>query len=158
MWVVVTIVVLILGGAGFVMRSQIRSLLTRQQPAQESAVTSSPPGQTSPSANETPANNTGPETTVTAQVVEVDYTLAGFTPKSVTVKKGTTVRFINKTTESTDVASNPHPIHTDYPGFDQYKSASAGKAEYDFTLDKVGTWGYHNHLKPTDLGTVVVTE
>ena len=91
-------------------------------------------------------------------IVEVDYTATGFSLATVTVKKGTTVKFINKSGGSMSVASNPHPIHTDYPGFDQYKSSQKGQNEYDFTFDKVGTWGYHNHLNASDGGTVIVTE
>lgn len=90
--------------------------------------------------------------------VEVSYTSSGFSPTTVTIKKGATVKFINKSGNKMDVASNPHPTHTDYSGFDQWKSASKGKDEYSFTFEKVGTWGYHNHAKASDGGTVVVTE
>lgn len=88
----------------------------------------------------------------------VELSDQGFSPASVTVKKGTTVKFVNKTTGGMSVASDPHPTHIIYPELDQWKSSFKGKGEYDFTFDKVGTWGYHNHLDPSIKGTVVVTE
>ena len=109
----------------------------------------------------TTASVAAPEASPTGAViasVEVDYTATGFSPVSISIKKGGKVKFVNKTSGPMSVASNPHPTHTDYPGLDQYKSPQKGQAEYDFTFDKVGTWAYHNHAKPGDVGTVVVTE
>ncbi len=97
-----------------------------------------------------------PEAAVVIEENLVKLTDQGFLPESITVKKGTVVRFVNETTGPMSIASDPHPAHTDYPGFDQFKSSFAGKAEYDFTFEKVGTWGYHNHLSPDMKGTVVV--
>lgn len=88
----------------------------------------------------------------------VEKTDTGFSPATVTIKKGTTVKFINKTSAKMSVASDPHPTHTNYPEFDQYKSDAKGKTEYDFTFEKVGTWGYHNHINPSETGTIIVTE
>lgn len=61
-------------------------------------------------------------------------------------------------------ASNPHPAHTGYPegggcrasDFDECHGDAPG-AQWSFTFNVAGTWGYHNHL---DLsvggGTVIV--
>lgn len=87
----------------------------------------------------------------------VTYTDSGFAPKDVTVKKSTTVTFVNGSSSSMWVASAPHPTHTNYPEFDQLKSVGKGQT-YEFTFDKVGMWKYHNHMKPTDFGSVTVTE
>ena len=89
---------------------------------------------------------------------EINYTDAGFSPATLTVKSGTTVKFINKTDGIMGVSSNPHPTHTDYPEFDQTKTEFKGKNEYSFTFIKVGVWGFHNHAKASDGGTVTVTE
>ena len=88
----------------------------------------------------------------------VTYNASGFSPQTITIKKGETVVFQNKTGKSASVASNPHPIHTAYPEFDQYKTDQKGKDEFRFTFLKVGTWGYHDHLNASNGGTVVVTE
>lgn len=140
-YITVAVVLVAVLGLGFAFKHQIKTALMGQP-------TPAPVIQTT-----IPA----PQPAVAAKV-EVDYTNAGFSPQTVTVKKGTTVVFINKSDSKMDVASNPHPTHTDYPGFDQYKSSQKGQNEYDFTFDKVGTWGFHNHLNPSDGGTVIVTE
>lgn len=87
----------------------------------------------------------------------VAYTDTGFAPKTVTVKKGTNITFINSSSKSMWVASAVHPTHQLLPGFDQLKSVSVG-GSYEYTFEKVGTWKYHNHVQASDTGTVVVTE
>ena len=91
-------------------------------------------------------------------IFEVKYTTAGFSPVTLTVKKGTTVKFVNTSGQKMSVASDPHPSHTNYPEFDQFKSDAKGKDEYSFVFDKAGAWGYHDHFKASNKGTVVVTE
>lgn len=102
---------------------------------------------------------------------EVTYTGNGFSPKSLTVKKGDTVTWLNKDSDQLWVASGVHPDHTLYDGtsraqhcpntantaFDQCKGMPTGQS-YSFTFNKVGTWEYHNHLNPSESGEVVVTE
>lgn len=87
----------------------------------------------------------------------VTYTDSGYTPATVTVKKGTKVTFKNESTKSMWTASGVHPTHQLLPGFDQLKSVTKG-GMYEYTFSKVGTWKYHNHVNPTDGGTVVVTD
>ena len=67
------------------------------------------------------------------------------------VKKGATVTF---TGSNLWVASAPHPTHTDLSGFD----AKAAMSSYSFTFSQVGTWGFHNHLRASDTGTIIVVE
>lgn len=86
----------------------------------------------------------------------VVYDGSKFTPATLTIKKGETVAFENQSSGGMSVASNPHPTHTDYPEFDQYKSSQRGQKTYIFTFEKVGTWGYHNHLNPAVKGTINV--
>ncbi len=87
----------------------------------------------------------------------VTYTDTGFAPSTVTVKKGTSVTFINGSSGGMWVASAVHPTHQLLPGFDHLKSVAKGGA-YGYTFTKVGTWKYHNHVNPSDTGTVAVTE
>ncbi len=87
----------------------------------------------------------------------VSYGTDGFMPKSVTVKKGSVVRWINQSQDGMWVASAVHPTHQLLPGFDQLKSVNNG-GTYEYTFVKVGTWKYHMHLNPSDTATVVVTE
>lgn len=81
----------------------------------------------------------------------------GFAPSPVTVKAGTTVTFVNESSGQMWIASDPHPVHTLLPGFDELKSV--GKSgTYQYTFIKVGTWTFHNHMNPSVKGTVVVTQ
>ncbi|HWY79848.1 MAG TPA: cupredoxin domain-containing protein, partial [Candidatus Sulfotelmatobacter sp.] len=96
-------------------------------------------------------------TTASASSHAVSYTANGFNPNSITIKVGETVRWTNKNSDNMWVASNPHPSHTDYPGFDELKSVPTN-GTYSFTFTKVGHWGYHNHLNPSQQGVVVVTQ
>lgn len=93
--------------------------------------------------------------TSTQDTAQVSYTDQGFQPSSITIKQGQTVRFTNQSSGQMWVASNPHPTHTDYPGFDE-KTAVPNGQFYEFNFTKIGTWGYHNHFKPSAKGEIVV--
>jgi plastocyanin len=85
----------------------------------------------------------------------VHYTASGFNPKTIEIKRGEAIKFVNDTNQSIWVATNDHPTHTLYPGFDQGKSAGKG-GTFIFTFTEAGSWKYHNHNKPSDQGTIVV--
>lgn len=87
----------------------------------------------------------------------VTYTDSGYTPSTITVKLGTKLTWVNQSSSGMWTASALHPTHMLLPGFDELKSVAKG-GSYDYTFTKVGTWKYHNHVQPSDTGTVVVTE
>jgi len=87
----------------------------------------------------------------------VSYTDSGFSPKTVTVRKGTTVTFKNTSTGTMWVVTGVYPTNQLLPGFDE-KAAVATGGMYQYTFTKVGTWQYYNHAKTTDEAFVVVTE
>ena len=106
-------------------------------------------------------------------LVIIIYTNQGFKPDSITVKIGSTVEWINTSDKLMWVASDPHPSHTNLPGFDErgvegvetpsplqslitYSYAHTGQTEYRYTFQKAGRWEYHNHLVPFDRGVVIV--
>lgn len=88
-------------------------------------------------------------------VYEVSFDGKKFSPSTVTVKAGDIVQFKNKSTENFRPASDPHPAHTNYPGFDAQQQLAPGKT-FEFKFLKLGSWGYHDHLHPSITGTVVV--
>ncbi len=98
--------------------------------------------------NENDANGQG-------QVVAVNYDGTKFTPATITIKNGDTVVFKNLGSTNMWPASDPHPTHVNYPGFDSLKAVPPGGI-FSFKFTKVGTWGYHNHLNPSQKGTIVV--
>ncbi len=78
-----------------------------------------------------------------------------FSPAAITVPLGRTVRFTNATSGPARLASNPHPIHTDLPGFDSAVIPVGLNYVYRFT--KAGAFTYHNHNATSKTGTVTVT-
>lgn len=90
------------------------------------------------------------------QTIVVTYTGTGFVSRTVNIKVGDTVQFVNKGEQQEMwVASNVHPLHDILPTFDQ-KSSVGFNGVYEFTFDDAGTWEYHNHLRAGDTGKVVV--
>ncbi len=85
----------------------------------------------------------------------VTYANGAFGPSVLTVAVGMTVTFKNGSLVPVWLASNPHPTHNGYPGFDSMKEIAAGQ-EYSFTFTQRGMWGYHNHLNRTESATIVV--
>ncbi len=91
----------------------------------------------------------------TSKIVDIQMTATGFTPASVSIHKGDTVKFTNTDSSPHWPASNPHPTHTDYPGFDALRPVPPGQS-YSFQFEKQGRWGFHDHLDPSLGGVVTV--
>lgn len=93
----------------------------------------------------------------------VTYTDAGYSPATMTVKKGETVTFTNRSSQSMWTASATHPTHRGYPTtggclgstFDACKGVQPGDS-WSFQFAVSGIWNYHNHVNPGDTGTIVV--
>lgn len=58
--------------------------------------------------------------------VVVHVTDEGFEPRSVEIEPGDTVTFENASSEARWPASDDHPMHTGYPGFDPKKPVGPG--------------------------------
>ena len=87
----------------------------------------------------------------------VKMTDDGFVPSEIKIKAGETIRFVNKGKYWHWPASDLHPTHTLYPEFDPRKPVGPGE-EWAFTFEKIGEWGFHDHLSPYITGKVVVVE
>ncbi len=92
---------------------------------------------------------------VSVQVVS--YEDGAFIPSRLSVKQGDVVIFKNSDQGGMWPASDPHPSHTNYPEFDAKAAIATGQI-FEFKFTKIGTWGYHNHLKPAAKGTIIVTQ
>ncbi|MBI4084986.1 MAG: hypothetical protein HY432_00560 [Candidatus Liptonbacteria bacterium] len=96
-------------------------------------------------------------------VAIVDYDENGFLPSSVIIPKGGAVLFKNNSMKNLWVASDPHPSHGGYPekngcigsAFDSCTKIPPG-VSWSFTFGQYGSWDYHNHLNPSQGGTVNV--
>ena len=93
----------------------------------------------------------------------VNYSDTGYSPNTLNVKVGTTVTFQNNSLFTMWPASAFHPTHAVYPTtggclgstFDACKGVLPGES-WSFKFDKIGNWKYHDHLKPSFFGAVVV--
>ncbi len=93
--------------------------------------------------------------TVPQDAKTVTYSESGFSPASLEVTTGQTVVFVNNSTKPFWPASAPHPTHTDYPEFDA-KSPVAPGSSFTFVFQKIGNWGFHNHLDSSKFGKIIV--
>ncbi|MBI2049195.1 MAG: hypothetical protein HYT29_02060 [Parcubacteria group bacterium] len=89
----------------------------------------------------------------------VTYTAGGFSPSSLSITRGETVRFANEGGAAMWVASALHPTHAVYDGTTLNEHCGGGSASFDqcaSSFEKAGTWKYHNHLNVSHTGTIVV--
>lgn len=89
-----------------------------------------------------------------ATVVDVTLTQSGFSPSTVIVDANTFVSWRNDSGEQASVNSDPHPTNHAYPVlnnglFDDGWSVSSW-------MRHGGTFTYHNHLNPSQVGTIIV--
>jgi len=61
---------------------------------------------------------------------------------------------VNNDNKSHWPASDPHPQHTNYSGFDS--EGIAGGGSWSFTFNTKGFWGWHDHQFPSTSGTITV--
>ncbi len=91
--------------------------------------------------------------------VTITATDAGFNPKEVTVNAGDSVTWVNNSSKTIQIGSDNHPTHTlnpDLTGGQYVIEVPVGESKTVSAGTKVGRWGFHNHLKPSETGTVVV--
>ena len=101
--------------------------------------------------------------------VLVSVTEEGFSPSTVTIKKGQSIRWTNSATSDFETwpASAVHPTHSAYPettgndclgsAFDACRALMPG-GSWQFIFNEVGEWRFHDHMHPSKTGVVVVTE
>jgi plastocyanin len=117
----------------------------------------SPRTTTTTSTTSTPSGQTNTVTekkTTAATQATITFNGSGFSPSTVTVASGAKITVVNSSTQTIDFASNPHPLHTDNPELNIGTIAPGGSKT--FTVTRVGTWGYHDHLNAIYGGTIIV--
>ncbi len=87
----------------------------------------------------------------------VAFTGQDFVPQTITVEPGTLVTFTNKSDSPMWVASDPHPAHTGLSSFDQ-QEVLYKNGVYQYVFNSPGIWKYHNHVIPSNRGTIIVKE
>jgi amicyanin len=155
---VIVVAVLLVGGAIAVIigsrnnestDTDNQSDSTVSQPGNESAQDMDMPAQDSQNQGTGATDSTNAASQATNQVTISSF---AFSPKTITVKAGTTVTWTNND-------SVEHDVVADDASADGPKSELLSKGEtYSFTFQKAGTYNYHCTPHPNMQGTVVVTE
>lgn len=116
---------------------------------------------TQPKAEETKSQTqTTPQGEEAKESVTVTITDQGFEPQTVTVKSGGTITWTNNSSKNVQVGSAVHPTHEvnrELTGGKFVVDLNPGQSE-TVTVTKAGNWKYHNHLSPSQTGTVIVSE
>ena len=68
-------------------------------------------------------------------------------PNAVTVSAGCRVTFVNNDSRSHDMASDPHPEHTDCREINSVGVLSPGRSAQTSNLNTVRTCGFHDHMQ-----------
>ena len=106
---------------------------------------------TSPSPSPAPSPSPSATITISAQGV--------VSPKTLEVAAGTRVNFVNNDSRAHEMASNPHPAHTDCVEINQVGFLAAGQARMTGNLNIARTCGYHDHNQESNTnlqGTIVI--
>jgi plastocyanin len=88
----------------------------------------------------------------------ITITASGVSPSSVTIASGNRVTFVNNDTVVHEMASDPHPIHTDCPGLN-IGQLGPGQTRDTANLTTRRTCGFHDHINPDTAslkGTITV--
>lgn len=127
-----------------------------QQNTQVASPTSTFPNQTILTSQPTVTLPSPTTTSNAPKEATVTLTQQGFSPQTVMIKKGGIVTWINQSSTLATVNSDAHPTHLLYPPlnlgeFDNNQS-------FQLSFDKTGKFTYHNHLNPSQTGSVIVVE
>ena len=90
--------------------------------------------------------------------VTITYTSSGFSPNTVIVKSGGLITWMNNSDEQVQVGVDPHPSHTgnkEITGNEFTLDLDKGQQK-TMTVNKTGTFGYHNHINADETGTIIV--
>lgn len=76
----------------------------------------------------------------------------GVSPSSVTIARGGRVTVVNNNNRVHEIASDPHPNHTDCPEINLLGTLSPGQSGMTGVLNVARQCGFHDHLDPDAAG------
>ena len=155
-WIIVVIIIIILGVVVVGNRKAQAPANVQNQTQEESTAEeeSLPNNEVLPIGNNQNEGSANTDTQVSSTAI-VTYTDEGFSPSTLEIKLGDSVMFVNESSGGMWVASGPHPTHTLLPSFDQKTTVQTG-GTYTYTFTQAGEWPFHNHVKSSEFGKVIV--
>jgi plastocyanin len=84
----------------------------------------------------------------------ITYTNEGFTPATITVKVGDTIKIVNNAENVMYFASDEHPTHLNNSELNIGDIEPGSSATV--TVASQGTWGYHDHYNASAGGEIIV--
>ncbi|HYT75710.1 MAG TPA: hypothetical protein VEL79_13230 [Vicinamibacterales bacterium] len=78
----------------------------------------------------------------------ITITLAGVSPTQTNVAQGARVLFVNNDSRSHNIASDPHPEHTDCPEINNVGLLQPGQSRETGNMNTIRTCGFHDHDDP----------
>lgn len=112
--------------------------------------------QTETTTQETTDTSKAPDASSPAETATITFTKDGFSPSTLTVKKGTKITVVNKSSNPVQFSSADHPTHRENPELNMSQLAPGARGTITVTV--VGTHGFHDHIDDSKTGTLVVTE
>ena len=88
----------------------------------------------------------------------ITYTNSGFSSAGASVKSGGSITWVNKGDKEIQIGANPHPVHSgnrEITGGGFVITLQPGQ-QTTVTVNKVGSFDYHNHLNSSQGGTINV--
>jgi len=70
------------------------------------------------------------------------------TPSQVTISVGQSVMFVNNDSRAHEMASDPHPVHTDCPPVNAMGNIGAGQSRTTNAFTTARACGFHDHNDP----------
>lgn len=120
----------------------------------DSGDVTNPPRSDNPSPSPSPSPITIPAPTNTTHTIT--HSNSCYSPQNLSIKKGDTINFVNSTSSKYMwPASDNHPSHNIYSEFDPGTDIAPG-SNWSFKFTNTGTWGYHDHNKPSCSGIITV--
>jgi plastocyanin len=83
----------------------------------------------------------------------VTISSTGVNPTALSVSQGSRVLFVNNDGKSHNMASDPHPEHTDCPEINNVGLLLPGQSRETGNLNTIRTCGFHDHDDPPPGGT-----
>ena len=89
----------------------------------------------------------------------ITITSGGVSPRSVQISAGQSVTVVNNDSRGHEIASDPHPAHTQCPEMNALGSIPAGTTRQTNAFPTARTCTFHDHNDPTNsnlMGSIVI--